>query len=142
MHKNFLYYSFRHAYGVPPSSKRKALMAPSLRELSAELTEGVMQNDEQFKICSFIAEYKNSLSNAFYFSILLLSRHHHPRHLRTTAPKELSMRSYLSLMINSDGICLRPHGRHRRPDKEIKKIKSKESVLPTLDSENPVATYS
>ena len=39
MHKNFLFYSFRHACGVPPSPK---------------VTEGVVQNDEQFKICSFI----------------------------------------------------------------------------------------
>ena len=47
MHKNFLFYSFRHACGVPPS--------PTAGEtLSPKVTEGVVQNDEQFKICSFI----------------------------------------------------------------------------------------
>ena len=67
MHKNFLFYSFRHACGVPPSPtvchrpRRRATVpdgvppSPTAGEtLSPKVTEGVVQNDEQFKICSFI----------------------------------------------------------------------------------------
>ena len=35
--------SLRHACGEPPPSEREALSAPSLRELSAKLTEGVLK---------------------------------------------------------------------------------------------------
>ena len=55
--------SFRHAFGVPPPSRREAfgisnvsvrIKAPSVRELSAKLTEGVIRR----KVKSFLPVWR------------------------------------------------------------------------------------